>query len=118
VKSGVADVKKRSEVTQRRVVKVDKSQTEKHTKRPKSALPTAVVEPVTILPHGRMWRMATGSSVVYVTDPTLACTLLGATRHNLNRLAMAIYTDRKGRTFAWQIRIATTQWQTVAKSLE
>jgi hypothetical protein len=65
-----------------------------------------------------MWRMASGYSVAYVTNAEVACEMLGTSRKNLDRHAMAYYTDRKGRTFAWQVSFRTDRWDEMARRLE
>lgn len=81
-------------------------------------IPPVRVEPVTVLSTGRMWRMASGYSVAYVTNADIACEIIGASRRNLDRQAMAYYTDTKGKTFAWQVLIRTDRWDEVARRLQ
>ena len=77
----------------------------------------AVVDPETVLSMGRMWRMAAGYAVAYVTNADLACEILGTSRRSLDQRAMAYYTDRKGRTFAWQVSFRTDRWDEMVKRL-
>jgi len=64
-----------------------------------------------------MWRMELGYSAAYTTNADAACDILGVHRRSLDRLAMAYYTDRKGRTYAWQVIFPTERWDEVLRRL-
>lgn len=77
----------------------------------------AVVDAETVLSMGRMWRMASGYAVAYVTNADIACEILGTSRRSLDQRAMAYYTDRKGKTYAWQVSFRSERWDEVAQRL-
>jgi len=77
----------------------------------------AVVDAETVLSMGWMWRMASGYAVAYVTNADIACELLGTSRRSLDQRAMAYYTDRKGKTYAWQVSFRSERWDEVARRL-
>ena len=77
----------------------------------------AVVDAETVLSMGRMWRMASGYAVAYVTNADVACDILGSSRRSLDQNAMAYYTDRKGKTYAWQVSFRSERWDEVARRL-
>ena len=77
----------------------------------------AVVDAETVLSRGRMWRMASGYAVAYVTNPDVACEIIGSSRRSLDQHAMAYYTDRKGKTYAWQVSFRSERWDEVARRL-
>ena len=55
--------------------------------------------------------MAGRHGVAYVQDATLAGELLATDPKNLPKAAMAVYYDKKGRAFAWQVRFDTDRWE-------
>ena len=61
--------------------------------------------------------MAGRHGVAYVKDAALAGELLATEPKNLAKAAMAVYYDRKGKAFAWQVRFDTDRWEEVAKRL-
>jgi hypothetical protein len=78
-------------------------------------VPAAPPEPV--LEWGRLWRMSGRHGVAYVKNAQLAGELLDIEPRNLAKAAMAVYYDRKGRAFAWQIRIDTARWDDLVQRL-
>ena len=85
----------------------------------KRALPveTTRVTPESILAGGRLWKMSGRHSVAYVQDAALAGELLATDPRNLPKAAMAVYYDKKGRAFAWQVRFDAARWEELAKRL-
>ena len=66
---------------------------------------------------GRLWKMSGRSGVAYVQDAALAGELLQTDFKNLARAAMAVYYDKKGRAFAWQVRFDAARWEEVMRRL-
>jgi hypothetical protein len=66
---------------------------------------------------GRAWRMSGKHAVAYVGDAALAGELLATEPRHLAKSAMAVYYDRKGKPFAWQLRFDTARWEDVVKRL-
>ena len=66
---------------------------------------------------GRAWRMSGKHAVAYVRDAALAGELLATETRHLARSAMAVYYDRKGKPFAWQLRFDTARWEEVVGRL-
>ena len=64
-----------------------------------------------------MWRMSGRHGVAYVKNAQLAGELLEIEPRHLTKAAMAVYYDRKGRAFAWQIRIDTARWDDLVRRL-
>ncbi len=62
---------------------------------------------------GRAWRMNSRHAVAYVHDAVLAGELLATEPRHVARAAMAVYYDRKGRPFAWQVRFDAARWHEV-----
>jgi len=62
---------------------------------------------------GRAWRMSGKHAVAYVRDAGLAGELLATEPRYLAKSAMAVYYDRKGRPFAWQVRFDSARWEEV-----
>ena len=62
---------------------------------------------------GRAWRMSGKHAVAYVRDAGLAGELLATEPRYLAKHAMAVYYDRKGRPFAWQVRFDSARWEEV-----
>ena len=60
---------------------------------------------------GRAWRMSGKHAVAYVRDAGLAGELLATEPRHLAKSAMAVYYDRKGRPFAWQVRFDSARWE-------
>ena len=75
------------------------------------------VAPESVLAAGRLWKMSGRHGVAYVQDPALAGELLAIDPKNLARAAMAVYYDKKGRAFAWQVRFDTERWEDLMKRL-
>jgi len=66
---------------------------------------------------GRAWRMSGKHAVAYVGDAVLAGELLATEPRHLAKSAMAVYYDRKGKPFAWQVRFDTARWEEVVGRL-
>lgn len=66
---------------------------------------------------GRAWRMSGKHAVAYVGDAALAGELLATEPRHLAESAMAVYYNRKGKPFAWQIRFDTARWEEVVGRL-
>ncbi len=64
-----------------------------------------------------LWRMSGRHAVVYVENAVLAGELLATDPKNLARAAMAVYYDRKGKAYAWQVRFDTERWEEIRKRL-
>ena len=78
---------------------------------------TTRVIPESIFAGGRLWKMSGRHGVAYVQDATLAGELLATDPKNLPQAAMAVYYDKKGRAFAWQVRFDTERWEDLVKRL-
>ena len=89
----------------------------------KKPAPKAAAEPVRVVPEpvlaggGMLWKMAGRHGVAYVKDAALAGELLATEPKNLPKAAMAVYYDKKGRAFAWQVRFDTERWEDFVKRL-
>jgi hypothetical protein len=81
-----------------------------------AAAPARIAD-ITPLAGGEIWRMAGKNGVAYVTSSALAGQLLATDPRNLIKKAMAVYYDKKGRAYAWQIRFDTDRWEEVAQRL-
>ena len=66
---------------------------------------------------GRAWRMSGKHAVAYVGNAALAGELLATEPRHLAKSAMAVYYDRKGKPFAWQLRFDTARWEEVVGRL-
>ena len=66
---------------------------------------------------GHAWKMNGKHAVAYLRCPTLASELLATDSRHLAQEAMAIYYDRKGKAFAWQISFDTERWEEVTARL-
>ena len=66
---------------------------------------------------GRAWRMSGKHAVAYVGNAALAGELLATEPRYLAKSAMAVYYDRKGKPFAWQLRFDTARWEEVVGRL-
>ena len=66
---------------------------------------------------GRAWRMSGKHAVAYVHTAALAGELLQTEPRQVAGSAMAIYYDRKGRPFAWQLRFDAARWAEVTGRL-
>ena len=66
---------------------------------------------------GHAWRMSGKHAVAYVRDAGLAGELLATEPRHLARSAMAVYYDRKGKPFAWQVRFDSARWAEVVGRL-
>ena len=66
---------------------------------------------------GRAWRMSSRYAVAYVKDAALAGELLATEPRHLAKAAMAVYYDRKGKAFAWQVRFDADRWDEVVGRL-
>lgn len=85
-------------------------------KKPPAAEPVRVV-PETLLTSGAVWKMSGKHGVAYVKDAALAGELLATDPKHLAKAAMAVYYDKKGKAFAWQVRFDTDRWDEVMKRL-
>jgi hypothetical protein len=66
---------------------------------------------------GALWKMSGKNGVAYVKDAALAGELLATDPKNLAKRAMAVYYDKKGKAFAWQVRFDTDRWEEVLRRL-
>ena len=88
----------------------------------KKPVPKPAGEPVRVvnepvLAGGMLWKMAGRHGVAYVRDAALAGELLATDPKNLPKAAMAVYYDKKGRAFAWQVRFDTERWEDLVRRL-
>ena len=88
----------------------------------KMSAPKPTAEPVRVvnepvLAGGTLWKMAGRHGVAYVQDAALAGELLATDPKNLPKAAMAVYYDKKGRAFAWQVRFDADRWEDVVRRL-
>lgn len=67
---------------------------------------------------GHAWRMSGKHAVAYVRDAALAGELTETEPRHLARSAMAVYYDRKGKPFAWQVRFDVARWDEVVGRLD
>lgn len=85
--------------------------------------PAAKAERVTVeaaLPvaaGGALWKMSGKNGVAYVRDAALAGELLGIEPKKLALAAMAVYHDKRGRPFAWQVRFDAARWEEILRRL-
>ncbi len=86
-------------------------------KKAPSRVESARVIPESILAAGKLWKMSGRHGVAYVQDAALAGELLATDPKNLPKAAMAVYYDKKGRAFAWQVRFDTERWEDLVKRL-
>ncbi len=87
---------------------------------PRAASPAPPVpRPVTTvaLTGGQAWKMNGRYGVAYVRDAALAGELLAVEPKRLAGAAMAVYYDKKGRAFAWQVRFDAARWDDVLRRL-
>ena len=73
------------------------------------------VEPC--LAQGKLWKMSGRHGVAFVHNAVLAGELLQTDPKNVTQAAMAVYYDKKGRAFAWQVRFDTNRWEEVTRRL-
>ena len=66
---------------------------------------------------GRAWKMSGRHAVAYVHDAVLASELLATDPKRVAQAAMAVYYDRKGKPFAWQLRFDAQRWDEVVARL-
>ena len=66
---------------------------------------------------GRAWKMSGRHAVAYVYDAVLAGELLETDPKRVAQAAMAVYYDRKGKPFAWQLRFDAQRWDEVVARL-
>ena len=67
--------------------------------------------------EGLAWKMNGKHAVAYLRCAELASELLATDSRHLAQAAMAIYYDRKGKAFAWQVRFDTERWEEVTARL-
>jgi len=67
--------------------------------------------------EGQAWRMSGRHAVAYLRCAVLASELLATDTRHLAKAAMAVYYDRKGKAFAWQVRFDTERWEEVTARL-
>ncbi len=79
--------------------------------------PPPVVVPEIVLTEGAVWKMSGRHGVAYVKNAALAGELLSVEPRHLAKVAMAVYYDRKGKAFAWQVRFDTARWEEVRQRL-
>lgn len=69
----------------------------------------------------RVWKLNGRRGIAYLEDKAVAewlISLSGCEAAKLPDMAMAVYKDRRGRTFAWQIPFDLSQWDTVSARVE
>lgn len=66
---------------------------------------------------GRAWRLGGRHAIAYLMDAGLATELLATEPKGLAKAAMAVYYDRKGKAFAWQVRFDADRWDEVVGRL-
>ena len=66
---------------------------------------------------GRAWHLSSRYAVAYLSNAALAVELLAAEPRHLAKAAMAVYYDRKGKAFAWQVRFDAARWEEVVRRL-
>jgi len=79
--------------------------------------PPPIVVPEIVLTEGAVWKMSGRHGVAYVKNAALAGELLSVEPRHLAKAAMAVYYDRKGKAFAWQVRFDTARWEEVRQRL-
>ena len=67
--------------------------------------------------EGYAWRMSGKHAVAYLRNAILAGELLATDSRHLAKAAMAVYYDRKGKAFAWQVRFDAERWDEVIARL-
>ncbi len=67
--------------------------------------------------EGRAWKMSGRHAVAYVHNAVLAGELLATDPKRVAQAAMAVYYDRKGKPFAWQLRFDANRWDEVVARL-
>lgn len=99
-------------------IKVDKTNAKsaKTNLRPKPPAPARVVAE-SVFERGSLWKMNGKSGAAYVKDAALACELLATDAKKLAKSAMAVYYDKKGKAFAWQVRFDLDRWDEVLHRL-
>ncbi len=85
--------------------------------KPKPAPEAVRVVNAPVFVGGELWRMSGRNGVAYIKDAALAGELLATDPKNLAKAAMAVYYDRKGKAFAWQVRFDTDRWDEVMRRL-
>jgi hypothetical protein len=61
--------------------------------------------------------MTDRDAALYTTDPAIAAAIAGVPPRRLAQDAMAVYYDRKGRPFAWQVRFDARRWKEAVRKL-
>jgi hypothetical protein len=61
--------------------------------------------------------MSRGQAVALVKRADLATDLLATDTRHLAQKAMAVYYDKKGKPFAWQVRFTADKWEDVQAKL-
>lgn len=61
--------------------------------------------------------MSSRHAVAYLRCAVLASELLATDTRHLANAAMAVYYDRKGKAFAWQVRFDAERWEEVTARL-
>lgn len=84
---------------------------------PPLVVPPPVIIPEIVLTEGAVWKMSGRHGVAYVKNAALAGELLSVEPRHLAKAAMAVYYDRKGKAFAWQVRFDTARWEEVRQRL-
>ncbi len=78
----------------------------------------AVPEPMqTAAAGGAVWKMSGKNGVAYVKDAALAGELLAVDAKKLATAAMAVYYDKRGKPFAWQVRFDAERWEEILRRL-
>lgn len=84
----------------------------------KPAVPPALPPPACVVfSDGSAWKMHGRHAVAYVGDVALAALLLDTDVKNVAKQAMAVYYDRKGKAFAYQVRFSAERWDSVCARL-
>jgi len=83
---------------------------------------SAPAQPVRVIAEksgaaGQAWRMSGKYAVAYLRNAVLAGELLATEPRHLAKAAMAVYYDRKGKAFAWQVRFDAERWDEVVARL-
>lgn len=66
---------------------------------------------------GALWKMSGKNGVAYVRDAALAGELLAVETRKLTQAAMAVYYDKRGKPFAWQVRFDAERWDEILRRL-
>ena len=90
--------------------------------KPNAKAKPPVLPPVRVIAEttgagGRAWKMSGRHAVAYVHDAVLAGELLATDPKRVAQAAMAVYYDRKGKPFAWQLRFDAQRWDEVVARL-